>query len=463
MSARSKCCMLLSFFVLHLTFVQAEVSRKLSVFDIPKLISAYNRPLEQAKLDTEIAEHEKSIAFSRYLPSLDFSSTFTHLNDPIEIDIAPQTISRDIFGGLLNVAIDVDPPAFRIQDQDYWNTNLTLKMPFYAGGRISAGYDAANARIEETEALYQKTRDDQITEALIRYFQVLAASEVKVTLLDLKQNLLQLKKISETLVQTGVLPRFSLYQIEVALADIQAKVEEAQSKESLTQFALKSVLAIPHSQPIQLTSAMIALPLPKDLDAMMAQANHKRLEYQVLEAKAKQVDAQKAAKTGEMLPTVFGFGRYEIYQEQLTALQPEWAVGVGVNLPLLAAFSQLPERYKAEKTALKIEAARMQALSDIPLQVESFYSECASAHAELTSIREGLNASKEALRLATIRYKAGKGSSMEIISAANDLEKMNINQTKTLEKFNQNLIRLYWSTGNVIDYLENYRNRRLDT
>jgi len=266
-----------------------------------------------------------------------------------------------------------------------------------------------------------------------------------------------LEEVANTLVKSGMAAKFSTLQIQVAQAELRAKLEDAQNKERLAILAFQTTTGMDASKPVVVESPLRQLALKLGLDRFKIQALQKRREFSILKSKESQVQALKDSETGKMLPTVYAFGKRELLPDQLTQLQPLWAVGVGVDIPLTAGLSQFPERFRAAELAQKVESTRQKAMHEIPLQVESLYAGCQANERALLALGEGQSMANEALRLAEIRLKAGQGSSVEVLKASTDVETMQIKRLLLLEEYNRRLIELYVAAGGLDDYFEAYR------
>lgn len=431
-------------------------ARAVTVAEVPELVRRQNRTVKALATDVSIEREEKSIARSRFYPVLEWKTRFTRLDDDVVIDIGPKTISRDILGGQLNVAIEVDPPPFKVQDKNVRNSHLLLTQPLYAGGRITAGLDAAEAKIDEAELQQTRGTQDAVAVALERYFQVRLADELTHVLEGVGISLDAMEKVAQSLVATGMAPEFQTLQIKVAKAELVAKLTEARTSARLARDAFRAAAGIDDLHELAFESALKKVKLPPTKEMFMAAALKRRPELAILAAKEAQVRALKQARTGEMLPTVYAFGKYELMPEELTMIEPKWAIGVGIDVPLTKGLSQFPERAKAARLLDKIAILKEEAGQLIPLEVEKYFTECENKEAQLVAIESGVAMAEEALRLAQVRLKAGKGSSVEVLKASTDRERLAITRWQLVEQLNRNLIQLYRAAGDVGEYVALY-------
>ena len=425
-----------------------------SVAELPALVRSNNRDLQVAQSEINTSEAEVKVARARYLPTLGLKSTYTRLDKDIVLDIPNQHIERPILGGTVTIGIDVDPPPINIQNKSILMSNLVLTQPLYAGGRIGAGLDAANAGVEIARAQVEQTYRERLAEGLARYFQVKSTEAVLAVLRVIDGDLKNIAATAQAAVKAGVVPQFAVMQVQVAQVDLAAKITEAESGLKLASLAFKDSVGIDVMSVPTFDSPLVKLPIGYGLDVFKTKALAERTEFHILEQKAVQVEALKTAKTGEMLPTVFMFGAYNVANENLPPLTPRWAVGVELDIPLSAGLTQIPERERAASLAQKVSLLRSKAQAQIPLQVELLYDQCQAQFGELGTMEANLALTTEVQRLAVARLKSGAGSAVEVLKAAADRESMEVRRILLLEEYNRHLIDLYQAAGAIDRYVE---------
>ena len=428
----------------------------LSVTQLPELVNSGNRDLQVSKTEINTAEAEVGVAKARYLPSLQLKSTYTRLNQDLILDIPNQHIERPILGGTVTIGIDVDPPPVDIQKRSILMSNLVLTQPLYAGGRIGAGLDAASAGLKIARAEVEQTYRERLAEGLTRYFQVKSAEAVLVVLRMIEGDLKGIAATAQAGVKAGAVPQFAVMQVQVAQVDVTAKIAEAESGLKLASLAFKDSVGIDAMAATSFDSPLVKVPLGHGLDVFKTKALTERMEFRILEQKGVQVDALKTAKTGEMLPTVFLFGAYNVASENLPLMTPKWAAGVELDIPLTAGLTQIHEREKAASLAQKVSLLRAKAQAQIPLQVEMLYNQCQTQLGELTTMESNLALAAEVQRLAVARLKSGAGSAVEVLKATADRESLEVRRILLMEEYNRHLIELYQASGAIDRYVDAY-------
>ena len=152
----------------------------------------------------------------------------------------------------------------------------------------------------------------------------------------------------------------------------------------------------------------------------------------------------------------YAFYKRELREDQLTALQPKWIAGIGMDIPITAGITSFPERQRAAAIEAKVAELDAKARHDIPLQVEACFAAATSLASGLKALDSGIELARESERLAEVRFKSGTGSSLEILKSQTDLETLLVRRLAFLEEYNRKLIELHAAAGNVNEYVAAY-------
>ena len=429
----------------------------LSISEIPALITSSNHDVRAAQHATRASKAAIGSAQARRLPHLSVVNRLTRLDQDLVIDIEPKRIDRDIFGTSLSVGIEVDLPPYKVKDRTFGSSTLELKQPLYTGGRISAGITAAKTQYDESSAKEMLTRQVQISRALQIYFQAQLASQIELALTSIEQDMQELVRASQALVTSGMAPSFTTMQIQAALQELIAKRTEATGKKRLARLALRSQLDMRPTTPMRLNDVLTKLPLTSKIGDLKLAALNSRHELSILRAKREQVASLKKATIGSMLPTAYGFGKYELVTKHLTAMEPKWAIGVGIDIPLTAGITRFGELRQSQALQDQVATLSDKAKQQIPLEVEQIHTQLVTAEAALQAVEKALMMATETDRIARLRFRSGKGSSVELSKASADHERLEIKRWTLIEECNRHLIELFRASGHVEDYIALYQ------
>lgn len=108
-----------------------------------------------------------------------------------------------------------------------------------------------------------------------------------------------------------------------------------------------------------------------------------RWEWNIAEAELDEAGVQAAR--GTYLPSVAAFGRRELYTNDLTLQDPEWAVGLAANWALFDGFQRSSIVRQRKAGAARIKALLADGTRQIQLLVQQRHQALTTAKARLTS------------------------------------------------------------------------------
>jgi outer membrane protein TolC len=223
--------------------------------------------------------------------------------------------------------------------------------------------------------------------------------------------------VTQAQVQVGTSPLFNLLQAQTQLASSQQTLTAAQTTAATAQQNLAALLVLPlgttfgESIPTELPE------VPQDVNALIAQALQNRPE--IAEALASEEAAQASidlAATG-LAPNVTISGGPEIITNDPTRSNPlNWTATIALTIAL----------FDGGLTAAKVDAARQQLQSTkvseeqtrqtVELDVRNAYLTLRNATETLRSALAGQASAREALRIANVRFQAGVGTQLEVVT-----------------------------------------------
>ncbi len=429
----------------------------LDLKEIPGIVRDKNYKLKEAKSQLEADKADRSQAMRRYLPEINLNSSFTRLNDDIVLDIGPKHIERDILDGKVNIAFDIDPPPILIQEKNISRSAIELKQPIYTGGLIEAGIDAAEADVALSHASTAQVYDEELAKALSRYFEAKLAAEVVDVLNEIDSSLAQLVRIAQALVDQGVQAEYAVLQVKAQKAEVEARLKEAENSEVLVRTVLAYLLVKEKVDREELTDPLVVVDLNESAETFLKSAQEKRPEFAIIDAQKRKLEALDTKADANLLPKVFGFGKYELLDHDRTIMDPKWLVGVGVNIPLTGAISYFPEKTKSAELGIKLDQAGIRAKEEIGLQVRNAFMGCQNLRRALKAITESQKLADESYRLARVRLEAGKGSTIEVLQSFTQWQQTKLKRLQLIQSYNQSMIDLYKSSGMLTLYIDTYK------
>ncbi|NVP02680.1 TolC family protein, partial [Photobacterium damselae subsp. damselae] len=366
---------------------------------------------ERTKVDQ--AKYLQDAAWDLNLPQVSVGANYTRLDDNVEIspsDLfssmpASGTDAGKVISQLAEQLSKLTGTDFnslftsQITDKDVFTSSIRAIWPIFTGGRINAAQAIAEGKTEEAKYMLAMKKQATYEDLSRFYFGVVLAEQVYKTRQEVEAGLKQHFEHAVKLQQQGQIARVERLQAEAAYD--KARVETQKSKRDLeiVQVALTKLLNA--SSPITPTTTLFTNEQLPNLDSFLSQTLTTYPGLHLLDAKRKQANGLIDVEKGKYYPEVYLYGNYNIYDGHSLAaeLTPDWAVGVGVNIPLIDNTGRSGKLKAAHSAVSQVNHLQAQAKQDLSVLVEKTYKEANQALEEYQGLQSSLNLANENVRL----------------------------------------------------------------
>src|SRR5207249_2489663 len=321
--------------------------------------------------------------------------------------------SIPISGGPGGEVITIPASAPNIYD-----ARLVLQYPLYSGGRVEAQIALGEANLKGAEATFERVRQQIIFTIRQAYYQLLLAQagldSANHSVTQAAENL----RVARARVASGVSPKFDEVQADVALAT--ARQAQVRARNGLAQGmqALNGLLNLPLQTPLTPTNPFIVSVVETRL---VSQALETRPE--LAEVRARQAAAQAGIQLAESgarlnlgLSGAFDYSNTSGFGPG-PQLSSTWSVALAATLNVSDGGLTKDRVDEARQRLEQLKAAEAQQRQAIELDIRQSYLNLQSAREELTGADALQAQAAEALRIANVRFAAGVGTSLEVLSA----------------------------------------------
>jgi outer membrane protein len=302
-------------------------------------------------------------------------------------------------------------------DRDQWRYGLTLQVPLYLGGRLSASIAVAMLQADQAAALLGGTRwqtrfnvaslyaSGQALDALVRAIDAnLEALEETGRKVDLA-------------VRVGKRPALDHLKIAGEIAGIQARRADTEASRARIGALLLALLGRDPAGALRLAplpDPPAGSPIPDDLRSLALAASPVR---QASLAAQQAHQATRIARSA-FLPSVAAHAQYlRSDAPSVGAPLDTWDVSVGLTMPVFAGGS----RWASLAAAHHGEAAAQSALTRVRLEQEARLVEAQArwdaARVALDAAASGVAAARETARIEQVRYDSGAGAIDDLLRA----------------------------------------------
>ncbi len=315
----------------------------------------------------------------------------------------------------------------RLRSNDY-NASVRIVQNLYTGGAVSSATAIARLNHDKQELELQAVIDRVTMDVRSTFYELLfnrAKVKVREQALDVFRG--ELKSQKERL-SAGTVGQLNVRRAEVALANEEAELIDAQTQVRLTYLRLGELLGLnSNADPFsfEVVGQLQYEPRHPDLNECLARALVNRPEIKSAEIDVAIEGRQLNLDRSELRPQVEAFSGYEVYNERDPSLGREFNHGyvVGVNASW-HLFDGWATKGKMQATRARQDAAK-QALDATRLSVES---DVRSAILDLRQSDRVLEAetknvqtADESFEIAKGNLDAGLGTQLDILQAAADV------------------------------------------
>lgn len=398
-------------FFIHIFFVSFIFANEVDFEQAKDLLFKNNVDLQIKNQDIQEAITKSNKADSLFLPSVDLEFAYTKLNDEIAIK---KTMTLPLPPPMPPKNIPINIP---VQEESFKKANINFKWAIFTGGQIVANKKIANANVGLVSSDVNSHRNKAIIDLVKAYYGLVLSQEfIKVQ--EENQRVLDVHlKNTQKRFDEGQIARTELLHAKVAFSNALTKKEEAKSNYAVASAILQNLI---HKK-ITPTKGLRSVIFPIDL---RLDPNHPAItRANNLSCIA---DASKLFASGKFLPTVYLFGKKELLEDDLTAFEPKWAVGVGVKLNLVSTQADYQNLQLAKIAQIKAKLAKEKTKTMLKTAQKIKKEEFIKFKNQEKNLQTTLKFAQESLRSRQKAYKAGLSTSFDVVDAQLSVSKVKL-------------------------------------
>lgn len=457
MKACSAPLLLLALFLLPGSVPALEFDQALS------RMMAENQRIAASRSSMEQREAEKRAARGLYYPKVQVSASWTHMDAPLEVELGTLGAMTGQLIHILHPGLppqqiaaitDQMPRHYTLQDQNFLKSDLTLSWPVYTGGKITAANQAAEIRHELSRSETDGLTDQMFSELVRLYFGVRLADAVVKVRREVHEGMRQHLHQALRLEEAGMMALAERLHAQVAAEEADREYKKAVRDAQIARTALKTLIAcdgeIKPASPLFLNRNI------PDRDHFTEQARHQNAILRQLRQQQDLAGTGLQMEKSVYRPEVFLFGTRALATDDLTALDPQWAAGVGARFTLFDGFTRSGKVAAAKSAGQRVRQLRTQALMEVETLVESRYQSLMQAIEQIDALAVSRTFAREYLRVRTRAFEEGFATSLDVVDAEMALSRVQIAHLQALFTFDLALAKLLEAAGDTQDF-EHYR------
>lgn len=456
---RVKKIVLLSALILCCGGVSAQEAAQLDLEQCRTLALEHNRKVQMAQLDAVASDYLVKSAKTKYLPRIDFVGGWVNPGDRA---LQPFAFNFDV-PGLLPQGLAMPMDFLSVAPEQIFTGGFVLRQPIFLGTKIVQANKIASSlsNIAHEEVVLKQA--DVIGKVDTAYWRVISVQE-KVQLAKAYKTLLdRLANDLENIYQEGIITRNELLRVQVKQNEVALSLVKAENGLQLSRMALAQLLGMDEAN-LVLSSAVISeQELIPRLELLAEQKGDQRVEIAMLNDKLKSTQALKAMVKSQFLPNVFLTAGYvwatpNIYKGSQHNFGGDWAIGIGVRVPLFTWGDRIYQTRMAEQKVqqAKLELAEAQELIALQIKRDQFQYSEALKKIELTKL--SVQQAAENLRVVQNTLDEGMKSTKDILEAQAMWERASSDNIDARIEAATALSELEKSTGALYQYIEQHNN-----
>ncbi|MGA9324724.1 MAG: TolC family protein [Salegentibacter sp.] len=384
--------------------------------------------INEKEFESQQAVLDQKLAKSVFLPKITVNGNFTRLNDDVSFDEDTQQLLmgtqkllvKEAAGIPFNSAFPEGLPIQEIppiQEKNILKSSVDLDWVLFSGFKASNALKASKHKEASLNYATSALKDKialKIIETYDKLGLVNASKQVLQTTDDyLKQQEFFVKKA----IENGLATPIERKKIELARQQLIAKQLEFNHHktmliELLHQLTGESRESLSGLEP-QLS------PFAEENSAGV----EKRDEIKALEEAEKASLYKAKMERSSFIPKLALKGHYELLKEDLSLLDPQWYVGVGVRWNVFDGNQSRLEGKKAEFEARKYREQREEAEEMIELGITQAEQTLESSRQNTKIVQKEIELAEETYEMVDKQYKNDLASIKDVLDALKDLEK----------------------------------------
>ena len=343
----------------------------------------------------------------------------------------------------------------RLRTDDY-NGSARVVQNIYTGGAVSAQVSIAKL-LEQKRMLELQALENRVAmDVRVSYYDVLL-NRAKVGVREQSVRVLQeeLKTQRERL-SAGIVGELNVHRAEVALANEQPELIDAETRLQNSRLQLATLLGIETTAGSAATSIETSGDLryagyAPDLNECLAYASVERPEVKAREIDVAIEEAQFQLDRSETRPHVDVFTGYEVYSELDPLVGQEfnhgYVLGVNANWHVFDGFAT---RGRMQATRARRDAAKHAldaARASVSTDVRSAFLELEQAHRTLEAETTSVSNADQSLEIAKANLATGLGTQLDVLQATTDVTRTRTVRLTAIYQHNVALARLAHATA----------------
>jgi len=416
----------------------------LTLDDCHRLALERNGTLRAAAEEVRRSEAGVREAAAGYLPTVEAQAQVTAAEDVTRLqfpDIVP--------GVTTELEADLSP--------DYV-VEVSAVQPLYTFGRLSNRHRQSRGGLDLARHRHEQATNDVLYAVTEAYYRHLAARDLTVVSAEAVAQAEAHARAVRARLETGQASAFDRMRAEVRVQNLRSPEASARRARETSLLALKRLLGIPLSEPVEIAGALEPPAVEATLEEALETARSRRPDLAARADEEEIADASVRLARSSDNPQLALQASYNLYSFDLEGdpLSSEpWDDSYQANIvlrwPFFDGFATHARVTQARAALSQTRTARAEFEETVAFEVRQAYLALEESRETVTSQESNQHEAAEALRLAERSYAEGLISSLEVQDAELALNEARTNYTRALAEYCIAEAELRRATGTIAD------------
>jgi len=382
------------------------------------------------------------------------NSSYTLLNNDITMVIPQLKIPLSLPGLPEGYSLEPNLPPIKLQNREIFRTDITAQMVLFTGFKAPMLSQAARHKEKALEYMTEQMQSQIILDVVSAYDKLALIDQSMNVLNESSKRLDEESNVAIKAKKVGLITSYDANRIDVARQELKSKQVELNSGRKMISARLQQLTGISKDSILSIHPLLIPC-LNPPIDSTV----DNRAELKMLNEVIQATDFKNKADRGAYLPSIVAFGKRELIKQDLSALDPLWAVGVGLKWSVFDGFQNYREiqKSKIDQEIAHNTASKTKDLLELNLE---------QANLNLEQCNELISVSSEkrkyaqlALDISRKEYQNGLNTISELLASETEYQKTCLDFQQAVYNQRLSTLQLLEATGNLtLDQLSKYLN-----
>lgn len=417
-----------------------------------------NHGLANQELELESLGLDRQKLKEAYLPNVDLSGRYAYLASGVNVKAPANSVPE------MGIALPAMDDAFTNR-ANLVNGGLKTEVLLYSGGKIPLMKKALDQKIGARTVLMEKDRQQLISDVSAAYDQLALLKQVRIVLDESKRRLDTNSETAGKALGYGLITKYEHQKIEVARAQLDARIQQYEGKRHLVIRLLHyysgidpELIALIDNDLRPLSPGLKGSTVENRPEIAALDAGIRAHEYQIKAAQSWwKPKVQAAASLGYLNMFDIRFRAKEPFPTGNTLaltthkleLLPNFSVGIGFKWDLFDGNKGKREVQQGKIELRKIRNEKEEALEKLELNLVRSETEYANALADIRVREKQRQVAGNALAQASREFRTGLIKASDLIGAETDYESAELDYLQSVFNQRRTVTELLKATGEL--------------